>query len=49
MESKNAFKAHLDSIPKLPLYQMVENILEHRTHGKLPGADQLEEDEDADF
>ena len=47
MERKNEFKARLDSLAKLPLYQMLENVLEHRTPGRLPGADELEEDEEA--
>ena len=46
VERKNEFKAHLDSLSKLPLYQIVENVLEHRTPRKLQGADELEEDEE---
>ena len=45
VERNNDFKAHLESLAKLPLYQMVENFLEQRTPGNLPGADELEEDE----
>ena len=48
-DSKNKFKAHLDSLAKLPLYQMVDNVLEHRTPGKIPVADELEEEEKAAF
>ena len=47
VESKNKFKDHLDSLAKLPLYQMVENVLEHHAPGKLPGADEFEEDDEA--
>ena len=36
VKSKNKFKAHLDSLAKLTLYQMVENVLEHHTPGKAP-------------
>ena len=47
VERKNKFKAHLNSLAKLPIYQIVENVLEHRTPGKLPGVYELEEEEDA--
>ena len=47
MESKNYVKAHLNSLAKLPIYQIVENVLEHRTPGKLPGADKFGEDREA--
>ena len=46
MEIKNEFKAHLDSLAKLPLYQMVDNVLKHRTRGKIKGGNELEEDEE---
>ena len=36
VERNNEFKAHLDSLAKLTLYQMVENVLEHHTPGKAP-------------
>ena len=47
MKRKNGLKAHVDSLAKLQLYQMVENVLEHRTPVKLPGADKIEEDHEA--
>ena len=43
VERKNKFKAHLNSLAKLQLYQMVENVLRNRTPAKLPGANKLEE------
>ena len=47
VEITNDFKAHLNSLDKPPLYLMVENVLEHRTPVKLPGAFELKEDEES--
>ena len=49
VERKNGLVAHIYSLAKLKLYQMVDNVLEHRTPGKIPVADELEEEEKAAF